>query len=161
MPFELYCVYASFLLNNPIYSTPNVWFLCVVSAIDLLFFLPYSFSFFWENNHIDTTVPFVAIIFIFFEKNGRANAVLSAIFHVLHSAKLQQMPSSTIFVAIIYVVKLRQMEIVINSNYFEPKSDIIATNGTLVERKRSFWPFLPLRVRERLFLGNKLFSLKV
>ena len=46
-----------------------------------------------------TSVPFVAIILISFDKNGRANAVLSAIFYVLHPAKLRQMPSSTIFVA--------------------------------------------------------------
>ena len=52
----------------------------------------------------------------FFEKNGRANAVLSGIFHVHYSANLRQMPSSTIFVAIIYVVKLRRMEFFINCN---------------------------------------------
>ena len=52
----------------------------------------------------------------FFEKNGRANAVLSALFYVLYSAKLWQMSSSAIFVAIIYVVKLWQMEIFINCN---------------------------------------------
>ena len=67
----------------------------------------------------DTSVPIVEISFFFFEKNGRTNAVLSAIFNVLHSAKLRQMPSSTIFVAIIYVVKLHWIYISINCNKFE------------------------------------------
>ena len=54
-----------------------------------------------------TSVPFDAIIFNFFAKNGRANAVLSAIFYVLYSAELRKMPSSAIFLAITYVEKLR------------------------------------------------------
>ena len=61
----------------------------------------------------DTSVPFVAIIL---KKNGCASAVLSAIFYVLHSAKLRQMPSSTILIAIICVVKLRWMDFFINCN---------------------------------------------
>ena len=47
------------------------------------------------------------IHFFIRKKWSRPNAVLSAIFYVLYSAKLRKMPSSTIFVAIIYVVKLR------------------------------------------------------
>ena len=50
----------------------------------------------FQRSRINTSVTFVVIIFLFFEKNGGTNAVLSAIFYVLHPAKLRQMTSSTI-----------------------------------------------------------------
>ena len=53
----------------------------------------------------------------------------SAIFYVLYSAKLRQMPSSTIFVAIIYVVILRQMDFSINCNKFEQNPILLRRMG--------------------------------